>query len=438
MRFVKETSNSGNLLMEAVVIDVSPDYFVSVEEGDDLRTEADFEDMSIIDGFSLASPPLTGSFDEASVPTRPPRRKSGSVSSKIFEHQESESYHSAKDPLSSIYRRKDDFDIEMDIDSEAFADALSSARTKMDSVGMDDQNRREYRKRSISGDSSLEAGDSSIDSASGIMTKKKKGEKSKKKSRLGEKCSSEGSTTGLGDEIKQKTLESKVSFADDEEEEESSSRNNKEKLVDLLRQISHPVLIVREALIDLDFLFENENLINAFVIDNVIAPIQHLCELMADIETKALQRAGDRSLVQNVQISILETIGGPTEELLRGLELIRREENDGTARLNLSILESLIDPVDEILFGLSKLEYELSGQNLSESPVVLERTIRTVGRLGTTLKEVNSDIENPTITVLQKIHQTLNTYLNSVTLNQVYYSENSIYFLRLTYHFPIP
>ncbi|KAJ0183997.1 hypothetical protein K1T71_000420 [Dendrolimus kikuchii] len=45
LRFVKETSTSGNLLMEAIIIDVSPEHFPTHEE--DLRTEADIDDISI-------------------------------------------------------------------------------------------------------------------------------------------------------------------------------------------------------------------------------------------------------------------------------------------------------------------------------------------------------------------------------------------------------
>lgn len=45
LRFVKETSQSGNLIMEAVVIDVAPDYFAH----EDLRTEADMDDISIME-----------------------------------------------------------------------------------------------------------------------------------------------------------------------------------------------------------------------------------------------------------------------------------------------------------------------------------------------------------------------------------------------------
>lgn len=46
LRFVKETSQSGNLIMEAVVIDVDPDYF---SHEDDLRTEAGLDDISIME-----------------------------------------------------------------------------------------------------------------------------------------------------------------------------------------------------------------------------------------------------------------------------------------------------------------------------------------------------------------------------------------------------
>lgn len=46
LRFVKETSQSGNLIMEAVVIDVAPDYF---SHEDDLRTEAGLDDISVME-----------------------------------------------------------------------------------------------------------------------------------------------------------------------------------------------------------------------------------------------------------------------------------------------------------------------------------------------------------------------------------------------------
>ncbi|XP_032676016.1 uncharacterized protein LOC116846386 isoform X2 [Odontomachus brunneus] len=196
MRFVKETSTSGNLLMEAVVIDVSPDYFVSAEDGDDLRTEADFEDVSIMDDLThvLSSPERDsrGSLKRAArhngeedekAPSRPPRKKSMSVSSSKSERSqrfESESFHSAqKDepPLSPLSSMKQD-------DSDTFADALSSAHLSITESLVQRQTENsaaDNRKRSLSAErtagSSLDdgiGGDSSFDSVTGALKKQRK------------------------------------------------------------------------------------------------------------------------------------------------------------------------------------------------------------------------------------------------------------------------
>ncbi|GLH01378.1 Obscurin, partial [Gryllus bimaculatus] len=95
MRFVKESSHSGKILMEAVVIDVTGDYFSAAE--DDLRTERDVDELSISDDsphtaalpddddglpfdklnadfLERALAPLPG--PEEPAPRRPPRRRS--------------------------------------------------------------------------------------------------------------------------------------------------------------------------------------------------------------------------------------------------------------------------------------------------------------------------------------------------------------------------
>ncbi|KAJ8687543.1 hypothetical protein QAD02_023337, partial [Eretmocerus hayati] len=411
MRFVKETSTSGNLLMEAVVIDVSPDYFVSAGDDEDLRTEADFEDMSMIDGNSLSSQLLTASNDSTKVPIRPSRRRSSSTLEKFQEQQELEFYHSAKEPTILI---------DKNADSERFDDALSSGHAQFEDVAMDIDKSKEQRKRIMSGGSSLENADSSIDSASGIAKKKLKGEKKlKKKRRLEEKGSSEESSAGTLNDEKEAILDEDILPPDDEDEgSRSSSKSNKERMVDVLRKILEPVLVIKEALTDSEIFHENENLIDMFVNDNIINPIQSLCELIADIETKALENTGDKSFLQSVRISILETIGGPTEELLRGLELMKRDGGGDYDMVNLSILESLVDPVDEILMGLAKLEFELSGRNICESPVVLDRTIRTISRFGETLKIMDDTTDPAMATALRNMHQILDDYLNSISLNQ--------------------
>lgn len=371
MRYVKESSTSGNLLMEALVIDVTPDYFVSFDEGDELRTDVDVEDMSMVDAGSMSSPPITEAFDESQVPRPPRRRHSDNVTMRQPICQDTESFHSAKDPGSSAQKEGEDLEME----SEHFIDALSYGRSKSESLAI-----TESRKRNVNESSEEHE----------VTKKKRKGDK---------------------------PLESKVSFDEDSLTERPSSRNNKDRLLQMIEQLSEPVIQVRKALVTSDFVFQDETLLRSFMTENFTTPIEKLCELISDVESKALRNAGDRSLAQAVRILILETIGGPTEELLRGLELIKREEQN--AEMDISILESLVDPVDEVLFGISKICHEMSGKCSSKFPVVLERTIFTTQKLGETLKEVTDDAPIEVTPALRIIHSTLDNYLHNITLNQV-------------------
>lgn len=132
LRFVKETSTSGNLLMEAIIIDVSPDYFVSPDE--DLRTEADIEDISIADenaapllsldtdvgGEDYLEKTMAALSDEkADFPKKTQRKKSDSMKS-------GEDFFSVSREQSFSEEKKDD-DTQI---SESFASARSSAKVK--------------------------------------------------------------------------------------------------------------------------------------------------------------------------------------------------------------------------------------------------------------------------------------------------------------------
>ncbi|XP_015122953.1 uncharacterized protein LOC107045269 isoform X3 [Diachasma alloeum] len=114
MRFTKETSTTGNLLMEAVVIDVSPDYFIRNEKFEDLRTEVDVEDVSIMDDHSQSNISSYSSAIGGQSPLRPLRKRQKSMesSSSKSDHSKkshrksiktldlSDDYHSANEPLS--------------------------------------------------------------------------------------------------------------------------------------------------------------------------------------------------------------------------------------------------------------------------------------------------------------------------------------------------
>ncbi|XP_047350165.1 titin homolog isoform X6 [Vespa velutina] len=494
MRFVKESSTSGNLLMEAVVIDVSPDYFVSAEDGDDLRTEADFEDVSIMDDQTR----VFSSPDEESLslkrsarytwegdekpPMRPPRKKSTSRSSSKSEEKseersqryESESFHSARkdddrpiSPLSS--ERLDDSD-----HSTTFADALSSAR-----LSISEQNKQN--KSAIRENEEIIGGDKTPFSSDDLEAKEKRHSLKRKVKK--EKSTSEESASSImadldvpkegdGEQKKQKKRKKKKRKEEEEEEEEeeekkkvldkkdevcrriesidtrvdvedsfgkindtekvstiesdkSPSKNNKERILNKIKRLTEPVLAIRDSLVDIDrydkFLeLESEERSRDVVSEGIVRPIQTLCEEVSSIEAKALKNTEDRSLDQTIRISLLESIGGPTEELLRGIELIDSQRSfKGQRQDVIKILESLTDPVDEILMGLTKIEYELTGKAKGEKPVSFLRMSRAVSRLDESLKSLSKEKREPIqlLSFLDKLVNTLNLFLQDVSVN---------------------
>ncbi|XP_023315487.1 titin homolog [Trichogramma pretiosum] len=413
MRFVKETSTSGNLYMQAVVIDVSPDYFASIEENYDQRTEADLEEISTIDVTTFSSP-MSGSFDDEGTPVRPPRRNSEAITSKVQEH--TESYHSAPERDISLNLPDNILNTEADTNAETFMDALSRAQP------CDSETRKKdhSRKRSNSGDSYGTATDLLLDQTSSPVKKKKEEMTyhTETEKQFGQKCDFEEPNLTFVDQIPEDVMHQRSCSSMHSEKEKLFLKNDEKQFIELLRKIAEPVLVVRRALIDSDFIFENEQLINSFVTENVLIPIQNLYDTVTDVESKALNNAEDRSFIRDISISILEIIGGPAEELLRAFELIHQENSDGSIRINLSILESLVDPVDEILFGLAKLEFDLCDQSISVNPIVLDRIIRTTSRYRDTLQKSDGNINETMMTALQKIHSALSTYLNKISVNQ--------------------
>lgn len=133
LRFVKETSTSGNLLMEAIIIDVSPEYFVSPEE--DLRTEADVDDISnadeIVPQLSLDQDISGENYIEKTMALISEEK---SDIPKIMRRKKSESQKSGED-FFSLSRdpslsdgKDDDTHVLSASDLESFASAKSSAK----------------------------------------------------------------------------------------------------------------------------------------------------------------------------------------------------------------------------------------------------------------------------------------------------------------------
>ncbi|XP_043286606.1 titin homolog isoform X2 [Venturia canescens] len=559
MRFTKETSTTGNLLMEAVVIDVSPDYFVPDEEGDDLRTEADVEDVSIMDDQmqSLRSSSFAGDVQSdrvpsGSPPSRPPRRKESreSFSSRSERSEKSlpkgfdwsESYHSAKEPSIQAQSLQG-----QDDSAEAFTDALSSSgagrsraeesrdiyasfveqtieKLSFDETTADISNKQDL---NAEGATATQIGESFVEEIP-IKRKKRKGKASRTPS-LSSKASSEesysmevdergkrrssksgkgrdrrgsassnksgkgrssrsGSESGkfesavsadlrrresdatiMVDDVRIEQIEEMAFIESGEriepdylrenerleeqqtlqrtevtahEADSSTLKSNKERLLESVYKLSEPVMSLRDNLVNLDTLLplfqpqessaDAERTQNE-ITEKIVLPVESLCEQVSEIETKALKSAGDRSLAQSVRISLLEAIGGPTEELLRGIELIRRQSGPYDPKSNLIVLESLTDPVDEILVGLTRIEKELTSREGAESallqtekPIALERMSRGVSRLGENVVEIverkvlfgDESTSLSVIERLQSVHQSLEAFLSTIPLSE--------------------
>lgn len=136
LRFVKETSTSGNLLMEAIIIDVSPDYFASQEE--DLRTEADVEDISVLD--ENAPPQLSLDQDlcgedylEKTIALLTEEKsdiQKQTLRKKSVSQKSGEDYFSLSQDQSLSEKRDDDTQVQSESDLQSFASARSSSKPK--------------------------------------------------------------------------------------------------------------------------------------------------------------------------------------------------------------------------------------------------------------------------------------------------------------------
>lgn len=419
--------------MEAVVIDVSPDYFVSAEDGDDLRTEADFEDVSIMDDVThvLSSPERDSrnslkrsarynAEEDEKVPNRPPRKKSMSISSSKSEKSqriESESFHSAqKDepPLSPFSSLKQD-------DSDTFADALSSAHLSITENLVQKYITSEHetvdsRKRSLSAEKSTGfslndgiSGDSSFDSMTDVPKKKQR----KKKQRKDKNSSEEyfgpsdyeqrrrNGPDKVDTKIKHQLIESveKIEMDDRDEIEAVKELFSEEKLLDNFKNMkeinSHISEEIQES--TKDILLESRTALHRALelfyekifdtvpqfssiherIDDIYQILKVSRGIDADIETLTNLEIPLRALLQEInKITSMEHI-----EIIRNIlepsiiQLSHVIENLGLLSLHptFAILKKFSDPICNISNGTKKLSLIKSisdeARNISEEIV---------------------------------------------------------------------
>jgi len=418
MRFVKETSTTGNLLMEAVVIDVSPDYFVSAEDNDDLRTEADFEDVSIMDDVThvLSSSERTerdsrsslkrstryNADEDEKVPNRPPRKKSVSLSkSEKSQRIESESFHSAqKDepPLSPLSSLKQD-------DSDTFADALSSAHLSITESLVQkhmtsDHRITDNRKRSLSTGrstgSSLDdgiGGDSSFDSIIGVSKKKQSKKKQQKDENNSEKYSGTSDYEQRRRSESEDTSDTKMrhQFRESVEKTEMDNKNEteavkelftEEKLLDNLKSVkesnshaSEKIQELRKAVLlesrtalrsSMEF-FHEKVPDTAPQFSNIYKQIDNVYQLLLSLEES---REIDVDIETNLEIS---------------LSALLREINEITSTEHLEIICNILEP---FIVQLSRV-IENFGLSLQPTLAVLKKFSDRICNISSGTKELS-------------------------------------------------
>lgn len=363
MRFTKESSTSGKLCMEAVVIDVTPKYFAKVEEVDELRTEIDIEDISALEdqtqivSVSSSVPLELHTNDENKLPQRPPRRKS-QLSHKSFSgSDESDKNITETDVYYSEVSRHDN-----DMNTESFADAITS-------------------------------------------------------------------NTVTGDKPDEETLSEErlvKNVMDDKNAQMTVSGIEADEMLIIVKQLEDQVLHVRETLIHYEKLKDviredNNDHLHQFITMNIANPVNEICNIITHIDNNISQNTEDTTISQTKRIALLELIGEPVDELIRGVELMK-QHSVSVLKYDVAFLDPLIDCVDEILANLYKYEYELTGSSQSVCPIILERTKHAIRRFGINIQTHLTELRNLSqelCSSFQKTFKVLSEYSENIKLHPI-------------------
>lgn len=399
MRFVKETSTSGNLVMDAVVIDVSPDYFVSMaDDGDDLRTEADIENVSIMEDYDITekvtSPP---------PPHVPPRRRRRSsspreISEKSRRLETTDSYYSLKEnqTLSSTKRNKEEFD------SEVFDDAMLSLGS----------HNKERRQEVVFSDDDENTATYSFDDAlnfSGTSEQRQK----------------------------QQTNQAETSGSQMYEDAKSTTRQQqlprKQEVLDKIGKLLEPVLAVREALVNLtgisllavnDSTGDDNN--SAYAIEQHLSNVEKILKAINTLSNEITEMENNESLPASsspIYGALLKAITRPAKELFHRVAAIDARDEWSASLIPEfdAILESLIEPTNDIVTELSRIEHKIAGSTKYEKPIILERTLQSIMYFSQFLDDISryeSVRKSYLIEQLYHLQQVLFTFVNNVQVNQ--------------------
>lgn len=322
LRFVKETSTSGNLLMEAVIIDVSPDYFVSPDE--DMRTEADIEDISIADE---NGPPQLSLDQDIEIGGEDYLEKTMALLSEEksdvllkFSRKKSDSQRSADDffSLSRDPSMSEDIKRDDDTQAESFASAHSLGKPKSKSSkpsGKDGQESSEPTKTIVFKD---EAVKHSLDSEIVPVVKPKRERRTSRSSRR----SSSGSEKSVS-KLREEVLVKKESVEVEVHKKPQITENEfKEKMINVSTSLSKVINDVQ--IIERDIILKSELMTSAATASRSLEIISSLISPLTEIHsiTDAAREAATES--KEVSSTLFNNLPQPLKALQRSLTLIEK------------------------------------------------------------------------------------------------------------------
>ncbi|KRT80708.1 hypothetical protein AMK59_5699, partial [Oryctes borbonicus] len=377
LRFTKETSTSGNLVMEAVLVDVSEDYFTSVEEEADLRTEADIDDI-----YSVTDEGARSLSPNGEAPKRPPRKKNDSPKST------QETYYSLSKDGSL---ETDAVDESLALDSESFGDfasAMSSDRMHEEDAAF--QVAAITETASLPGDVARESPSTpqnthEIGSDLRVNLEEDKSKKKRKKKRRSSRSSQSSDESskefGINEGARQKAQSLELGtdiFYRDVQGEEGDGL-----VIDpVINAIKMKELEAKEKEV-------TEKLKKTlYIIENDLDKVSH--ELLIQTARKATATAANKS------IEVLQSIVQPIKDIQTFLVTM---EQQGSQKSSVSIAELMAPPIFDLQKGLAVVE-KCSEMQGKEHTLILKTCFNILDKTGPQIQRGLKLIEN--LSLLEK------------------------------------
>lgn len=320
LRFVKETSTSGNLLMEAVIIDVSPEYFVSPEE--DLRTEADLEELSIADENGPAQLSLDQDFEiggedylEKTMALLSDERSDLKLSRKKSDSQRSADDFFSLSRDQSLSEDKKDDDTQAISDLQSFASAHSSGKPKSKSLkpsGEEGQDSSEPTKTIIHKDEALKH----LDIEPVPVGKPKRERRTSRSSRR----SSSGSEKS-GCKSREEAIRKKESF-ETEIKPKMTDEEFRNKMVNISTSLSKVINDVQ--IIERDIILKSELMSSAATASRSLEIISSLISPLSEIHSIADAAKESASESKEVNSTLFNNLPQPLKALQQSLTIIEK------------------------------------------------------------------------------------------------------------------